>query len=34
MEQAKLDNPEVAGLARFGMTTFLLQLHNLEVIGI
>jgi succinate-acetate transporter protein len=30
----KLGNPAVVGLAGFGLTTFLLQLHNLGVIGI
>jgi len=30
----KLSNPAVVGLAGFGLTTFMLQLHNLGVIGI
>jgi succinate-acetate transporter protein len=30
----KLGNPAVVGLAGFGLTTFLLQLHNLGVIGL
>ncbi len=34
MEQIKLGNPAVVGLAGFGMTTFLLQLHNLGYMGI
>ena len=34
MEQVKLGNPAVVGLAGFGMTTFLLQLHNLGWMGI
>ena len=29
----KNGNPAVVGLAGFGMTTFLLQLHNLDLIG-
>ena len=34
MENKKLANPAVIGLAGFGLTTFLLQLHNLELIGL
>jgi len=34
MEQVKLGNPAAVGLAGFGMTTFLLQCHNLGWIGI
>ena len=30
----KLGNPAVVGLAGFGMTTFILQLHNLGLIGL
>ncbi|NLA25171.1 MAG: acetate uptake transporter [Bacteroidales bacterium] len=30
----KIGNPAVVGLAGFGMTTFLLQLHNLGLIGL
>ena len=30
----KLSNPAVVGLAGFGLTTFMLQLHNLGVIGV
>ncbi len=30
----KLGNPAVVGLAGFGMTTFMLQLHNLGIIGV
>jgi succinate-acetate transporter protein len=30
----KLANPAVVGLAGFALTTFVLQLHNLEVCGI
>ena len=29
----KNGNPAVVGLAGFGMTTFLLQLHNLGLVG-
>lgn len=31
---SKIGNPAVVGLAGFGMTTFLLQLHNLDLIGL
>ncbi len=31
---AKLGNPAVVGLAGFALTTFVLQLHNLNVCGI
>jgi len=34
MANGKLANPAVIGLAGFGMTTFLLQLHNLELLGL
>jgi succinate-acetate transporter protein len=34
MEQIKLGNPAAVGLAGFGMTTFLLQCHNLGWIGV
>ena len=34
MENKKLANPAVVGLAGFGLTTFLLQLHNLGLIGL
>ena len=30
----KIGNPAVVGLAGFGLTTFLLQMHNLELIGL
>ena len=30
----KLCNPAVVGLAGFGLTTFVLQLHNLELVGL
>ena len=34
MSDVKLGNPAVVGLAGFGLTTFMLQLHNLHVIGL
>lgn len=34
MSNAKLGNPAVVGLAGFGLTTLLLQFHNLELIGL
>lgn len=33
MTQQKLGNPAVVGLAGFGLTTLLLQIHNLGIIG-
>ncbi len=33
LKQMKKGNPAVVGLAGFGMTTFLLQLHNLGLVG-
>ncbi len=32
--QTKLGNPGAVGLAAFGATTILLQLHNLEIVGV
>lgn len=34
MDNTKLGNPAVVGLAGFGLTTLLLQLHNLELVGL
>ena len=34
MNNTKIGNPAVVGLAGFGLTTLLLQFHNLELIGI
>ncbi len=34
MNNAKLGNPAVVGLAGFGLTTLLLQFHNLELLGL
>jgi len=34
MSNVKLGNPAVVGLAGFGLTTMLLQFHNLELIGL
>jgi succinate-acetate transporter protein len=34
MSNAKLGNPAVVGLAGFGLTTLLLQFHNLELCGL
>lgn len=34
MEQQKQGNPAVVGLAGFGLTTLLLQFHNIEVMGL
>lgn len=34
MENQKLGNPAVVGLAGFGLTTLLLQLHNIGLMGI
>lgn len=34
MNNGKLGNPAVVGLAGFGLTTLLLQLHNLELCGL
>lgn len=34
MEQQKLGNPAVVGLAGFGLTTLLLQFHNIGVMGL
>ena len=33
MSEKKLANPAVVGLAGFGLTTFILQLHNLGLCG-
>lgn len=30
----KIDNPAATGLAGFGLTTFLLQVHNIELMGL
>lgn len=32
--ERKLSNPAVVGLAGFGLTTFLLQLHNIGILGL
>ena len=34
MNNGKLGNPAVVGLSGFGLTTFLLQMHNLELCGL
>ncbi len=34
MENKKLGNPAVVGLAGFGLTTFVLQIHNLGLCGL
>jgi len=34
MSTSKLGNPAVVGLAGFGLTTLLLQFHNLEICGL
>lgn len=34
MAEAKLGNPAVVGLAGFGMTTLILQFHNLGMVGL
>ncbi len=34
MQNTKLGNPAVVGLAGFGLTTLLLQFHNLEICGL
>lgn len=34
VQEVKLGNPAVVGLAGFGMTTLILQFHNLGVVGI
>lgn len=34
MSNVKLGNPAVVGLAGFGLTTLLLQFHNLEICGL
>jgi uncharacterized protein len=34
MAENKLGNPAVVGLAGFGLTTFILQLHNLGIVGL
>ncbi len=34
MSDIKLGNPAVVGLAGFGLTTFLLQIHNLGLLGL
>ncbi len=34
MSNIKLGNPAVVGLAGFGLTTFLLQIHNLGLLGL
>ena len=34
MNETKLGNPAVVGLAGFGMTTLILQFHNLGWVGI
>lgn len=34
MEKTKLGNPAVVGLAGFGLTTLLLQFHNLGLVGL
>ena len=33
-EEVKLGNPAVVGLAGFGMTTLILQFHNLGLVGL